>query len=187
MAASAKTQAAVFDDNLIRCSWLARPKDATQRSTAGAPRHRGARPQGATASADVRMRRSGRPAAALPRHRGARYQVGDLDIDLQDRDLVAAFQPDLDPFGRHVDMLGDHAQDVLAQHGDQPRLAGRAALMRQQDLKALARQRGGAAPGEKLKQPHAALLPNSRVSNGWRALGMVIGTVSPRSRRAASL
>src|SRR6267378_214527 len=143
---SATAQAAIFDDIPIRCSWLAPPEGAAQPSTPGATSHRGSRSQSAATFFRRQDAPSGRPAAAL--------------------------QPDLDPFGCHLDMLGDDGQDVLAQHGDQPRLAGGAALMGQQDLEALARQRRGAAPGEELKQLHAALLPNSLVSKGCRAFGM---------------
>ena len=62
----------------------------------------------------------------------------------------------------------------------------RNALVGEQDLQPLARDRRGAARLEKSEQAHAALRPNRRLKKVLFSPGITIGTVSPAKRRAAS-
>ena len=93
-------------------------------------------------------------------------------------------------FRLDLDVLADDGEDFLAQDGDQIGLAAGAALVRQQDLQALACRRRragrGGGPPEESEQVHAALLPNSLVRR-FGLGGMVIEISSPSSRLAASL
>src|SRR5215472_3398764 len=131
---------------------------------------------------------SGRPAAARAGGHGVRRPgARNLDFDLEDCDLVTVLDPDLDLVGRDIDVLGDDAQDVLAQDRDQPRMTRGAAFVRQQDLESLAREWRGSTTSQEAEEFHAALLPKSFVSRVLRSVGIVIATDSPFSRRAASM
>ena len=80
-----------------------------------------------------------------------------------------------------------HRDDLLLQHGEQIGLADERALVRQQHLQSLARNRRRVTPPEQAHQIHAtALRPNSRPMNPRRSAGTVTTSVSPFSRRAAS-
>jgi hypothetical protein len=57
-----------------------------------------------------------------------------LDVDLEQRDDVAALDPDLDLIGIHGDMFADRRENILAKQGNEIGSAGRSALMHQQDL-----------------------------------------------------
>ena len=54
-----------------------------------------------------------------------------------------AIQFHLDLFAVDRDVLGDHRQNLFLQRGDQIGMAAEGALMRQQYLQAVARDRGG--------------------------------------------
>src|SRR5271165_2806710 len=100
---------------------------------------------------------------------------------------MATVELDLHPLALDRDVLGDDRDDLLLQHGQQIRLADEGALMRQQHLEPLARDRRGIAAAEQAQQIHAtALRPNSRPIRPRRSAGTVTTSVSPRSRRAAS-
>ena len=64
--------------------------------------------------------------------------------------------------------------------------ADEGALVLQQDLQPVPRDRGRAPLGEQAEEAHATRLPNSRLSKPLFSPWIVIGTVSPRSRLAAS-
>ena len=64
--------------------------------------------------------------------------------------------------------------------------AAAAALVGQQNLQPLARDRGGALPPEQSEHAHAALRPNSLSNRPFLSFGIDIGTSSPLSRRAAA-
>src|SRR5262245_36370358 len=113
--------------------------------------------------------------------------IGDFDVDVERGDARAAIHPHLDVLAFDGDVLGDRGEDFLAQKGEQIRLAARGALVGQQDLKPLPRNRGRPPAAEQIEERHAALRPNSLSSKPLRSLGMVIGTSSPLSRRAASI
>ena len=72
---------------------------------------------------------------------------------------------------------------------DRREIAGpeRDALVREQDLQPLPRDRRRAARLEEPEQAHAALRPNRRVSSVFFSSATTIGKVSPAMRRAASL
>src|SRR5215475_11151754 len=109
-----------------------------------------------------------------------------LDIDLERRDILAAFHLNVDLVALDDHVLGDSYQDLLAQQLEQVGLPARHPLVREQDLKPLARNRGRASRFEPVEDAHAARRPNSKLSRPLRSLGMFIGTSSPRSRAAAS-
>ena len=82
-------------------------------------------------------------------------------------------------------MPGNDGENLLAQDAEQVGLAGGPALMREQDLQALARHRRG-APAKEIEHVHAALRPNilsRRPFSGSERHRVV----SPWSRRAASI
>ena len=116
--------------------------------------------------------------------------IGHLDIDLEGRDLVAALEPD-DDLGRvQRDMPGHDGENFLTQHAEQIGLAAQSAFMGKQDLQPFARDGcGGLVATEKPKQTHAhaALRRSRRSMKPLRSAGTCIGTVSPHSRRAASI
>lgn len=124
------------------------------------------------------------------RHALALEIVGDLDVDLQGRDIVAALEPD-DDLGRvqrHV--LGHDSENFLTQHAEQIGLAAQSAFMGKQDLQPFASDGcRGLVAAEKPEQTHAhaALLRSRRSMKPLRSVGTCIGTVSPQSRRAASI
>jgi hypothetical protein len=85
-------------------------------------------------------------------------------------------------------MAGDGNQDIVAQDREQIEATERGALLRQQHLQTPAGDRSRAAGPEQIeKDVHAARHPNNRSSRPLRAPGMLIGTASPSSRRAASM
>src|SRR5262249_57023076 len=102
------------------------------------------------------------------------------------RAAPAAIHPQLNVLGRGGDVIGERGQNVLAQNRDQVGLAARGPFVREEDLEPFLRDWSGAAPAEQVEAVHAALRPNSLSSKPLRSLGMVIGTSSPLSRRAAS-
>src|SRR5882724_3501077 len=110
----------------------------------------------------------------------------DFDVDLERRDRIAAIHPYVDVLALHRDVLGDRGQDLLPKKGQQVALAARRPFVRQEYLQPLPRDRGRAPPPEKVEHVHAALRPNSLSKKRLRSAGMIIGTSSPRSRRAAS-
>src|SRR5262249_2606329 len=116
-----------------------------------------------------------------------RRQVWNLDVDGERRDLVAAIDLHLDLVRVDRDVTPHHRQDLLPQHRDQVGLTDQTALVFQQDLQPLARDRRGAAaaPG-KIEETHAALRPNSLSSSPFLSLGMDMAISSPQSRLAAS-
>ena len=65
-------------------------------------------------------------------------------------------------------------------------LIARPALVGEQELQAFARNRRAAAAAKHLEKGHAAFRPNSLLKMPLFSLGTIIGTISPRSRRAAS-
>src|SRR5262249_62223239 len=83
-------------------------------------------------------------------------------------------------------VLGDRGEDLLPQEAQQIGLAARRALVRQQDLQPLPRHWSGAPAPERVEEAHAALRPNRLSNRRLRSVGMLIGTLSPRSLRAAS-
>ena len=83
-------------------------------------------------------------------------------------------------------MLGECGEDIFAQNGEQVRLAARRPFVGQQDLEPFLRDWGGTATPEQVEHVHAALRPNSLSNKPLRLLGMLIGTSSPLSLRAAS-
>src|SRR5262245_24038240 len=110
----------------------------------------------------------------------------DLDVDLERRDDGAAIHLDLDVVGMDHDVLGDGGEDLAAQQPEQVALVALRALVREQHLQPLARDRRRPPRPKQIEQHHAALRPNSLVSRPVRSLGMVMGTSSPWSLRAAS-
>jgi hypothetical protein len=60
-----------------------------------------------------------------------------LDVDLEQRDRVAALDPDLDPIRIHRDMLADRRENVLAENRNEIGIPRRASLMHQQYLQSL--------------------------------------------------
>src|SRR5262249_10483922 len=109
-----------------------------------------------------------------------------LDIDLQRRNGLTAFHPNLDVVALDNHVLGDSRQDLLAQDCEQIGLSGRQPLVRKQNSKSLTRDHSGASGSEPAEDVHAALLPNNLSSRPLRSRGMVIGMASPLSRAAAS-
>src|SRR5262249_38792405 len=112
--------------------------------------------------------------------------MGNLDVDLEGRDGRSTVHPHVDVFAPDGDVLGDRGEDLLTQEAQQIGLAARRALVRQQDLQPLPRHWSGAPAPERVEEAHAALRPNSLSNRRLRSVGMLIGTLSPRSLRAAS-
>src|SRR5215213_3937470 len=149
-------------------------------------------PQGGGESASAR-RASPRfsPSGFRTRRSGAERQLGlrrraDLDVDLERRDRAAALHLDLDLVAIDGDVLRDHGEDLLAQDRDEVGAADGGALMRQQELQALAGDRRRAAAAEEREHVHAALRVNSLPKKRFLSFGTTIFRVSPMSRRAAS-
>ena len=69
-----------------------------------------------------------------------------FDVDRERRDGAAAVHCDLHLVGIEGDMAGDDRENFLAQHAKQIGLVARLALVSEEDLQALARNRRG--PGE---------------------------------------
>src|SRR3712207_523896 len=109
-----------------------------------------------------------------------------VDLDFERRHRLPTLGPHPNLVGLDRDVLGNHGQDLLPKPRNQVRVARPRALMRQKNLKPLARYRSRAAAGEETEQPHAALRPNSLPKRPFRSLGTDIATASPLSRRAAS-
>ena len=116
--------------------------------------------------------------------------IGHFDIDFERRYGRAAVQPDRDLLGIELDVPRDHGENLLAQRRQQVRLTAQAALVRQQNLQPFPRHRGGClAAAEQPQQihAHAALRPSNRFIKPLRSAGTTMSTVSPISRRAASI
>jgi hypothetical protein len=111
--------------------------------------------------------------------------VRDLDVDGERRDRFAAIHLDLHPVRVNRDMPTDDGNDLLAQNAQQIGVAARVALVREEDLEALARYRRGAASKE-VEQAHAAFRANSLLKMPLFSLGTLMETCSPLRRRAAS-
>src|SRR5262249_8549803 len=130
-------------------------------------------------------------ARSVPRLRSGRKQhagrIRDFDLDLQRRDALAAIHPHLNVLVLDRNMLGERGQNVFSQNGEEVGLATRRPFVGQEDLKPFARDRGGTATPEQVEDVHAAPRPNSLSSRPLRSLGMLIGTSSPLSLRAASI
>ncbi len=85
-------------------------------------------------------------------------------------------------------MPRDHGENFFTQPHHEIGLTEFAALMRQQYLQPLAcDSRRGIAVGKEPQQAHAALRPSSLLISPLRSLGTAIATVSPSSRRVASM
>src|SRR5580700_3213546 len=112
--------------------------------------------------------------------------VWNFDIDLQGRHRFAAVELDLHLVGLERHVPADHGEDFLAQYAEQVGLVARPALVGEQDLQAFARNGRAAAASEQFEEGHAAFRPNSLLKMPLFSLGTIIGTTSPRSRRAAS-
>src|ERR1700733_465740 len=124
---------------------------------------------------------------ALRRFRQRRAEpVGNFDIDFERRHRFAAVELDLHLVGLERHMPADHSEDFLAQDAKQVGLVARPALVGEQDLQALARNGRAAAASEYFEEGHAAFRPNSLLKMPLFSVGTIIGTTSPRNRRAAS-
>src|SRR5580692_11444164 len=125
--------------------------------------------------------------AALRRFRQHRAEpVRYLDIDFERRHRFAAVELDLHLVGLERHVPADHGEDLLAQYAEQVGLVARPAFVGEQELQALARNRRAAAAAKYLEKGHAAFRPNSLLKMPLVSVGTIIGTTSPRSRRAAS-
>src|SRR4051812_6843799 len=129
---------------------------------------------------------------ASARGRERRFEpVGELDVDLESRNILAPFHPDNNLVGIERNVAGYRCEDFLAQTREQVRLlAEQPALMRQQYLQPFARDggggRGGTAEQPKQFHAHAALRPSRRFIRPMRSAGTDIAIVSPSRRRVAS-
>ena len=70
--------------------------------------------------------------------------IWNLDVDGKRRHGAAAVHRDLHLVGIEGDMAGDDREDFFAQHAEQIGLVARLALVGEEDLQALARNRRGA-------------------------------------------
>ena len=126
-----------------------------------------------------------------PRPRAPVRARWELDVDFESRYMLAPLHPDNDLIRIERYVPRDRGEDFRAQPRQQIRLlAAQAALMRQQDLQPLPRDRRGsisAAEDAATNSAHAALRPSSRFIRPLRSVGTVMETVSPISRRAASM
>ena len=112
---------------------------------------------------------------------------GHLDIDLKGGNGIAAIEFDLNHVAFNLHMAGDDRQDLLLKQPYQ--VAGGAIhrpLMRQDDLQTFTGDRRRGTAGKKIEQFHATLRLNRRCTRPRLSSGTFTGTVSPRSRRAAS-
>jgi len=57
-----------------------------------------------------------------------------LNVDLEQRDHVTAFDPDLDLIGIHGNVFADGCENIFSKKGNKVGFAGRSSLMHQQDL-----------------------------------------------------
>ena len=109
----------------------------------------------------------------------------ELDVDLQGRDALPALHPHNNLVGIERNMPRYRGQDFLPQQRQQiGLLAPQSALMREQDLQPLPRdrRRGRDGAGTAGKQPKTCSCspPSEQVSSGpCGSLGTIIGTVSP--------
>src|SRR3954463_1042847 len=109
-----------------------------------------------------------------------------FDIDFECCECAAPLQLHLNLVGIEIHMLGDDRKYFLADNTKQVGLVASRALVRQQNLQSLARNRRGAATPQEIEQVHAALRPNSLSNRRLRSLGTLMARFSPRSLRAAS-
>src|SRR5204862_210184 len=163
------------------------PIRSPARSGSGSPRTRKARGIDPMPRA-VRFRDPNSGAGAL----GLRLLVEDridreFDVDAERRDALAAIQLDLHLVALDRDVLGDHVQDLFAQGDDQVGPSVLHALVREDQLQALAGDRARATGFEEGQNTHAALRVNSLLIRDLRSEGIAIGTVSPLRRRTASM
>src|SRR5215216_5392869 len=143
------------------------------------------RPSGPRRSVSCTIARPGSSRSGAERQLGLRRRA-DLDVDLERRDRAAALHLDLDLVAIDGDVLGDHGEDLLAQDRDEVGAADGGALMREQQLQALAGDGRRAAAAEQREHVHAALRVNSLPKKRFLSFGTTIFRVSPMSRRAAS-
>src|ERR1700744_3589482 len=116
--------------------------------------------------------------------------VRGFDVSLQGRNVFPPLHPHDDLVGIERHMPRYHGEDFFPQPQQEIGLVpAHAALMRQQDLQPLPRNRSrgrrGTA-GKKPKHAHAALRPSSRLIRPLRSLGTIMGMVSPSSLFVAS-
>src|SRR6266853_3671979 len=138
---------------------------------------------GTTSSTDVSDWWPGSP----PRAGRCAGPVGDLDVDRERRESLAAVHRHMDLFRVDRDVPAHDGENLLVQRRDQRGLAHHPAFVLEQDLQPLARHRGGADRLEKTEQLHAALRPKSLLNNPFFSVGIIISITSPPSRRAASV
>src|SRR4051794_17845675 len=110
-----------------------------------------------------------------------------FDVDLERCKGIAAIKLHLNLVWVEIHVFGYHREDFLADDAQQVGLVAGTALVRQQNLQPLTRDRGRAATPQEVEQVHAALRPNSLSNSPLRSLGTFMARVSPRSRRAASI
>jgi hypothetical protein len=110
-----------------------------------------------------------------------------LDIDLEQRDHLTAFDLQSNPVGIHGDVLVDGSQNIFMKNGDKIGVAAGASFMHQQDLQSMMSGGCRSLPTKQIRELHAALRPNSFPNSVTLSLGTTSGTCSPRSLRAASL
>ena len=116
--------------------------------------------------------------------------IGHFDVDLERRHRLAALQLDHHLVGIELYVFRHHREDFLPQRDEQVGLAEQPALVRQQNLQPLPRNRGRRfAAAEQPQQPHAhaALRPSSRSMKPLRSAGTTMATSSPIRRREASI
>ena len=146
------------------------------------PSRTGARPSAAGLSFSGRRRQS------VARRLGSVDR--DLDVDFEGRESAGAVHRHLELLGVDLDVTRDGLEQLLAQ--DRHEIAGpkRGALMGEQDLQPLARDRRAATRLEEVEKAHAALRPNRRLKKVFRSssAGTMTGGArdSPVSRLAAS-
>src|SRR5689334_10055882 len=110
----------------------------------------------------------------------------DLDIDLQCGNRCASVDAHAYIVALDCDLTRDSRENLILQDGEQIGLAARDPLVGEQDLQPLPRHGRGALAAKKMQDVHAALRPNSLPNSGWCSDGMLMGSASPLSRRAAS-
>src|SRR5215471_1749820 len=110
----------------------------------------------------------------------------DFDVYLKRRYRIAAIHSHLNTVTIEDHVLGDRSQDFFPQYAKEVGLATRCPFVRQDYLQPLPRHRSRVPRPEQVENVHAALRPNSFCSKRLRSLGMLIGTSSPISLRAAS-
>src|SRR6266446_3646994 len=113
-------------------------------------------------------------------------RVRNFDVDLESRNRITAIHFDLNVVVIDRNVPGDDRQNLLAKNRNQVHLAAGGPFIGEENLQPLSRNRGGSPSPEQSEDTHAALRPNSLSKNPFLSLGIVIGTTSPASRRAAA-